>query len=295
MSESKSIKSGVYIIRCTVNGRVYVGSSIDMKRREWQHRRDLALGKHLSHHLQRAWNKYGTDAFEWSVLENVEINGLTTEEARSLLLGREQHHIEAFDSARRGFKTLPKAGSPLGVKASPETRAKISAALRGKPKSPEARAKCGAFWRGKKQSPEHRAKNATGNRGRKRSAETRAEIGAAHQGQKRGPMSEEWKSKIGAASRGHTVSDESRAKNAAALRGRTRSPEHCANIAAAKRGKKQSLEVVAKRVNANRGQKRSEEVRAKMSAAQREAWQRRKKARGKLVQGWLFDALVERA
>ena len=141
MSESKSIKSGVYIIRCTVNGRVCVGSSIDMKRREWQHRRDLALGKHLSHHLQRAWNKYGTDAFEWSVLENVEINGLTTEEARSLLLGREQHHIEAFYSARRGFNTLPKAGSPLGVKASPETRAKISAALRGKPKSPEARAK----------------------------------------------------------------------------------------------------------------------------------------------------------
>ena len=124
-------------------------------------------------------------------------------------------------------------------------------------------------------------RNARRNRSRTSRPETRTDVGRVEI-QDRG------------VSRGHTVSDESRAKNAAALRGRTRSPEHCANIAAAKRGKKQSPEVVAKRVNANRGQKRSEEVRAKMSAAQREAWQRRKKARGKLVQGWLFDALVVR-
>lgn len=49
---------------------------------------------------------------------------------------------------------------------SPEHRAKLSAAFRGKTKSPEHRAKLSASHRGKTKSPETRAKISASNRGK---------------------------------------------------------------------------------------------------------------------------------
>ena len=71
IEEKDTTQAGVYMIRCTANGKVYVGSTYDCVCRESQHRRDLNLGKHHSRHLQRAWRKYGPTVFEWSVLEYV--------------------------------------------------------------------------------------------------------------------------------------------------------------------------------------------------------------------------------
>jgi group I intron endonuclease len=61
----------VYQILFKPEGLAYVGSTTDLKRRWRRHRNDLARGTHHSRYLQRLWNKYGADAFEWSVLEAV--------------------------------------------------------------------------------------------------------------------------------------------------------------------------------------------------------------------------------
>ena len=51
---------------------------------------------------------------------------------------------------------------------SPETRAKISAALSGRTFSAEHRAKIGAAFKGRTLSPEHRAKISAAKKGRRR-------------------------------------------------------------------------------------------------------------------------------
>jgi len=77
----------------------------------------------------------------------------------------------------------------LGSKASPETRAKMSASSIGRPKSKEMRAKLSATRMGMPVSPEARAKISAARRGSKgkrhHSAETRAKISVAHTGRKR--------------------------------------------------------------------------------------------------------------
>jgi group I intron endonuclease len=74
MSKTKrrSLKNGgVYCITNTANGKVYVGSSIDLKRRWDGHKRDLRRQKHHNIKLQNAWNYHGEEKFEFSVLEYV--------------------------------------------------------------------------------------------------------------------------------------------------------------------------------------------------------------------------------
>ena len=60
--------SGVYEIRNVINGHRYIGSSVDIFSRRYTHRRSLAARKHHSIYLQRAWDKYGEETFEFSIL-----------------------------------------------------------------------------------------------------------------------------------------------------------------------------------------------------------------------------------
>lgn len=60
---------GIYKITCRATNKVYIGQSFDIEHRWVEHRSDLKRGAHHSFHLQRAWDKYGKDVFEFEVLE----------------------------------------------------------------------------------------------------------------------------------------------------------------------------------------------------------------------------------
>ena len=64
--------SGIYKIVNRINGKYYVGSSLNTYVR-WTngHRRHLRRNNHENKHLQSAWNKYGEDNFNFSVVEVV--------------------------------------------------------------------------------------------------------------------------------------------------------------------------------------------------------------------------------
>ena len=64
--------SGVYKIICHSNNKYYIGSAIDLNKRKDRHFRDLKNGKHHNLHLQRIYNKYGHDSFEFIIIENCE-------------------------------------------------------------------------------------------------------------------------------------------------------------------------------------------------------------------------------
>lgn len=264
--------TGVYAIVNLVNGKRYVGSAATSFENRWrQHRKSLIRGQHHSSYLQRSWNKYGESSFEFRVVEVV-----LPEHA----VACEQVMIDYYRSAdtKFGYNVSPTAGSPLGVKHSLESRARMAAAQRGLKRSPEAIAKSAAALRGRTQSPEHVTKSALARRGLKRSQETRERMSSSKRGRKQSP---EHAAKIALALRGRKVSPETRERIASAQRGRRLSPEHLENVIAANRRPK-SPETIERMAAANRGRKQSPES-VEMRIAKSVASRRRNKASRLLI------------
>ena len=66
-----SLKSGVYKITNKINGRIYIGSTKEFKRRFRQHELSLIKGTHHNKFLQRDYNKCGTDSFTIEIFDIV--------------------------------------------------------------------------------------------------------------------------------------------------------------------------------------------------------------------------------
>ncbi len=100
-------KSGVYAIENIVKpGRPkYVGSAINIKKRQAEHFTALLRHNHCNVKLQRAYNKYGPDAFVFNVVILCPVDDL---------IKIEQETIERFDSYRNGYNLVPIAGSNRG-------------------------------------------------------------------------------------------------------------------------------------------------------------------------------------
>lgn len=61
---------GIYKITNIVNGLVYIGQTTQgFQKRYWMHQWHLRKGKHDNQHLQNAWNLYGENNFQFSVVE----------------------------------------------------------------------------------------------------------------------------------------------------------------------------------------------------------------------------------
>lgn len=218
------LRTGVYAIRHIASRKVYVGSasSRSIYRRWAQHRLDLRCGVHHSRYLQRAWDKYGAGAFEWLVLERC---------SPDRCLAREQVWMDfyrSFDPAS-GYNVSPTAASCSGVKHTAETRAKVSAA-----------------GRGRQQSPEQIERSANKRRGLKRSDETKARISEAARRRWAAADKAAWSEKM----RSRALSDEARAvlsANGRARAGKPRSEETKARISASLRSSEAFKHYVARR------------------------------------------------
>lgn len=99
---------GVYAITNIVNGKRYVGQAMDIEKRWSYHRQDLSRGDHHSRYLQRAWNKYGADAFSFSVVLECDIDDLN-------------HYEQSEIDKKSEYNVSKTAGSPKGTKHSKET------------------------------------------------------------------------------------------------------------------------------------------------------------------------------
>ena len=170
------VQAGVYVIENTMNGNIYVGSAVNLRKRKGHHFSALRRGDHHNPHMQRTWDKYGKGIFKFSAKYICE-----PEEC----LFWEQCFIDAWEPE---YNICPTAGNVLGRKHSAKTKAKMSAAAMGHTVSKEVRAKLSAARKGKKLPPrtrEHRDKisaSQIGNKrflGKKHSQETRAKMSAS--------------------------------------------------------------------------------------------------------------------
>ena len=126
---------GIYKITCTANGKFYIGSSVNLKRRHYGHFHELQTNTHSNKHLQSAYNKYGSETFIFEIIES--FPKTTTSED---LFKIEQAYLDSlvpWDN-KIGYNLCKTTGQPVdrtGFKHSEETKQLMSKRGKGKPKS----------------------------------------------------------------------------------------------------------------------------------------------------------------
>jgi hypothetical protein len=200
----------------------------------------------------------------------------------------------------QGFIPGPETRAKLsaaskGRKLSTDTKAKLSAAhtgkrlhpehiekLRGKKRTPEHIEKLRQARLGKPLSPEARAKQAAALKGRAKSAEHVAAFTEARRNGAGWKPTDEQRAKISETmkARGIQPSEDARRRQREAVTGRERSPEHREKLRQARLGHKFSAEVRERMAASKIGKTASAETKAKMREAQRLAWERRRASKG---------------
>lgn len=199
--------SGIYRINCSTTGKFYIGSAVDLGARRRRHWHDLRNSVHHSITLQRAWDKYGEDAFTFEVLELVLV---------PFHLEREQYWLDTlkpFDPSI-GYNIASSAqAARLGLTHTPETREKLRLANLGKKQSEETRQKRSDLGKLRTQSEETKEKVRQIRLGTKRSDESRERSRISHLGKK---QTQDVIDKRIAARAGYSHSEETRAQIRAA-------------------------------------------------------------------------------
>lgn len=71
---------GIYKIKNQVNGKIYIGQSINIEQRWYNHRNELNGDRHCNGHLQAAWNKYGEENFIFEIIEECILKDIDNKE-----------------------------------------------------------------------------------------------------------------------------------------------------------------------------------------------------------------------
>jgi len=187
---------GVYQIRNTVNDKRYIGGTITSFERRWYtHRTTLESGDHHCIALQRAWNKYGADAFAFEVIEEV---------SNEDVLSREQYWMDYYRPSGI-YNSLPEAGSRRGNVLTEHHLQSLKRAREARWARPGERERMAEKLRQRWADPKQREKNL-------------AAIRSA-------PVSDEQKAAHSRSARAHWADPEARRKNTEATRTARSAPE----------------------------------------------------------------------
>lgn len=105
------LNCGVYCFKNKINNKYYVGSSSNLRNRKSAHLNDLKNNKHHSIKLQRAYNYYGANNFEYQILECCE---------PEMLQQTETEWLRFFNAYNNGYNSTDEVGAPWRGKRQPE-------------------------------------------------------------------------------------------------------------------------------------------------------------------------------
>ena len=142
-----SDKCGIYSIENKLDNKKYYGSTTSWYRRKSAHKKALMNDKHPNIHLQRAWNKFGANNFEF----NFELKVY-----EPFLTFVEQNYL---DNNQNGYNIAKVAGSSMrGKNHSIETRNKMKTSHKGLKPNVETKERMSASHKGIKLSAEAKEK-----------------------------------------------------------------------------------------------------------------------------------------
>lgn len=114
---------GIYCIKNKINNKSYIGKSINIYDRIRVHKSTLRSGTHENEHLQRSYNKYGEDNFDFFVLvenDNFSDSDLIEVERLYILLFQTNNELFGYN------KTSGGQGGCMGYQHNKETKELIS-------------------------------------------------------------------------------------------------------------------------------------------------------------------------
>lgn len=120
---------GIYCIKNLKNSKCYIGLSVDVQHRWGNHRRLLKHNTHINKYLQNAWNKYGEENFEFSIIEKCSVEDLPK---------REMYWIEKLDTFKKGYNSSLGGEGTFGYKFTDEQRKKLSDSVKGRVRTSES-------------------------------------------------------------------------------------------------------------------------------------------------------------
>lgn len=210
---------GIYKIINKINGKFYIGSTINVKTRWTAHKSKLNRNKHGNDYLQNSWNKYGEENFIFKLIREVE--------NKNNLIKIEQFYLDMLKPTDRkiGYNVCKIAGNTMlgrkhtqktiekfkGRKHTQETKKKMSENMKGNTNS--------LGYKHTEKWKKNKSKNMKGNTnslGRELSEETKKRISLANKGKKR---SEETKKKISQSKMGKKLSEETKKKMSESRKG----------------------------------------------------------------------------
>lgn len=224
-------KPVIYRIRNIIDGKFYVGSTINQRERFRTHRNKLRRGVHHTPHLQNAWRKYGEEAFVFEVVEVVP--------SVAELQGAEDRWLVAYVGTSNCYNAGLRSGAPWrGIRTEDHP-------CYGRPKSDEEKARIAAgVCRKYAEDPTYQPR-----------------VGRAHSEESRQAISRKVRRATAEGRGGRFIpSEETRARMAAALKGNqnakghVRTEEHRRKLSEANAGNQNWL-----------GRKHTTESKAKMA------------------------------
>lgn len=259
----------IYLLRCSVNGKCYVGlTKQSPEKRFKQHVYNALVGRPGA--LYAAMRLHGVVCFSIEVLAS----GLSRDEACA---AETRFIVERGTRPPEGYNLTAGGDGLRDYEATDAQRAALSATHKRRQQDPALRLRTSQALKGKAKSPEHVAKVAAALRGRTISQETRAKISASLRGQE---QSEETKQKRRASLAGRKLSPEHAAMIGDRCRGVPKSEDHKRKISEALRKRERSPEELAAMASRasrlHKGVPKSEEWKAKM----RGIWASKRAARG---------------
>ena len=153
---------GIYCIENLVNGKKYIGQSVDIYYRWLNHKSALKRKKHCNEYLQRSWDKYGEDNFDFVIIEVCN---------NKLLNEKELYWVQKFNSYTNGYN-LTDGGLSNPMKYE-KSREKLSNSLLGN-----------THWLGKKHKEESKEKIGRAHKNKIVTDETRRKLSQARSGTK---------------------------------------------------------------------------------------------------------------
>lgn len=138
-------KAGTYKIQNKDTGKIYVGSTVNLQKREKDHFSYLRRGTHHNIYLQRAFDKYGEESFNFIVLDHCDPDPET-------LIKLEQQEYNSYKEEILYNIAYPAVNPMIGRDFSDEHREKISKSLKDYHKENDNR------FKGKKHSKKSRLK-----------------------------------------------------------------------------------------------------------------------------------------
>jgi len=250
-----------YIYKITSpNGKVYIGQTINLKRRKYRYSKLDCRGQTR---LYESIKKYGWDNFIFEIIEIIEEVEVDKMEEREI------YWIDFFQSnlckykEGNGLNLTDGGGGFIGYVTSEETKKKISEALKGNKKLILSNT-------GKKHTEETKEKLRQKNTGRKHTEETIQKMSESQKN--RYGHSEETIEKLRLARIGKKMSEETKQKISASLKGNKKLEETKQKISQSNKGKKRSDETKQKMSEAQIGKhsyQQTEEFKIKIKAVQK--------------------------